>query len=122
MINRDWKCTLRITPNTTRLLVTAEHGDVLKARFLPPPAHPRAALTLLEGLSLWMGRPPLPVALSVDARCLSMRASTHLGDEYWPGDSPLVRFEVAARDRRSVPLSGLGDFRLEREIASWTWT
>lgn len=118
MIHRDWRCALRITPTTTRLLVTAEQGDVLKARFEPRPAHPRALLTLLEGLSLWQGRPPLPVALSVDARCQSWLGSTHFDDELWLGESPLVRFEFIAPARRKVLLHGLGDFRREREAAA----
>ena len=33
------------------------------------------------------------------------------GDELWPGESPLVRFEFVHRVRRPVRLGGLGDFR-----------
>lgn len=57
------------------------------------PSHPRALLTLLEGLSLWNGQ-PLYVALHVDENCLSEPGSMLLGDELWPAESALVQFEL----------------------------
>ena len=115
---RSWRCALRATPRATRLLLTSEQGDILKAQFEPQPAHPRALLTLLEGLSLWRGQPPLPIALSVDDDCLRWPDSTVFGDELWPGESPLVRFELVHRARRQVRLEGLGNFRRERSISA----
>lgn len=52
----------------TRLLLSAGGREILHAR-LPAPGltHPRAAHTLLEGLSLWV-RQPLAVVLSADAQ------------------------------------------------------
>jgi hypothetical protein len=57
---------LKPSPTSTRLLVTTPGDEVLKAS-LPPPrqGHPRAAATLLEGLSLWLQR-PLSVVLCAD--------------------------------------------------------
>lgn len=118
MLFHSWRCALRATPRATRLLVTSEQGDVLKAQFEPRPAHPRALLTLLEGLSLWRGHPPLVVALSVDDDCLRWPGSTRFDDELWPGESPLVHFDIVPRARRQVRLEGLGNFRLERGVSS----
>jgi hypothetical protein len=39
------------------------------------------------------------------------------GDELWPAESALVRFELALRGRRRGRLSGLGDFRALRKGA-----
>ena len=114
---RAWRCTLRVTQHEAKLLLTdSEQGDLLKARLDPRPSHPRALLTMLEGLSLWNGH-PLCVALHVDERSLHGPCSMLLGDELWPAESALVRFEVVHRGRRGSRLSGLGDFRALREGA-----
>jgi hypothetical protein len=116
-MTRAWRCTLRVTQHEAKLLLSSsEQGDLLKARLDPRPSHPRALLTLLEGLSLWNGH-PLSVALRVDERSLPGPCSMLFGDEQWPGESALVRFEVAHRGLRHGRLSGLGDFRALREGA-----
>lgn len=109
---RPWRCILRVTQDHTKLLLSCPQGDLLKAQLDTRPNHPRALLTLLEGLSLWAGE-PLPVALSVDEHCDDSLPSL-LGDGGWPGDSQLVRFDVAYRAHRQVRLPGLGDFRALR--------
>ena len=114
---RDWKCTLRVTQREAKLLVTEpDYGDLLKARLDPRPCHPRALLTTLEGLSLWSGN-PLCVALHVDRSFPAWPSAMLLGDELWPAESALVRFEVAHPDTPRVRLSGLGDFRAVRKVA-----
>jgi hypothetical protein len=95
------------------LVVDPEQGDLLKARLPLVTQHPRALLTLLEGLALWRGQ-PLRVVVSAtsagDGRpCWS--GSGLFGDELWPGESQLVRYEVADRAPRRRALVGLGDFR-----------
>jgi hypothetical protein len=111
---RPWKGSVRATPREVRVLVVdPEQGDLLKARLPLGAQHPRALLTLLEGLALWRGQ-PLRVAVSAtsagDGRpCWS--DSGLFGDELWPGESPLVRYEVGARVSRRGRLVGLGDFR-----------
>lgn len=110
---RSWRCSLRVTHRQATLLVSGPNGDLLKARLDTMPCHPRALLTLLEGLSLWCGQ-PLCVALTVGERSPALLPSTLFGDELWPGESALVRFEIVHRDRRPVRLAGLGDFRAER--------
>ena len=108
-----WKCVVRPGPRDVQMLVTEPPKmDVLKARLSPNPLHPRALLTLLEGLALWNGRPLITVvsAASLLDGCLT---GTPFGDELWPGESQLVRFESAARGCRQV-LRGLGEFRALR--------
>lgn len=103
-------CALHVTQDQARLLLTAAEGDLLKARLSTTPCHPRALLTLLEGLSLWNGQ-PLCVALSVDDHCQRWPGAPLFGDELWPTESQLVRFDVVSRGRRRVRLTGLGNFR-----------
>ena len=55
-MNNSWHCALHVTRDQARLLLTATEGDALKARSSTTPEHPRALLTLLEGLSLWPNR------------------------------------------------------------------
>jgi hypothetical protein len=108
---RSWRCSLRAKGCGATLLVTTDDGDLLKARLDAKPAHPRALLTLLEGLSLWRGQPPLCVALSATDDFRAMDASTLFGDELWPAESPLVRFDIVHPVSRLVRIGGLGDFR-----------
>jgi hypothetical protein len=108
-MHQRWHCTLHVTQHQTKLLVSVPEGDLLKARLSTIPCHPRALLTLLEGLSLWSGQ-PLRAALSVDASCPRWPASL-LGDELWPEESQLVYFDIVRPVRRRQKLSGLGDFR-----------
>ena len=108
-----WKCVIRLGPQHLRMLVSEPPGtDVLKARLSCRPCHPRALLTLLEGLALWNGR-PLSTVVSAEPSCAGWSTGTIFGDELWPGERPLVRFESAARGSRGV-LRGLGDFRALR--------
>ena len=113
MMNRSWSSSLRVTAHEVTLLVTApETGDVLKARLPTPPRRPRALLTLLEGLALFVGE-PLSVAISAAPLPDLWRGSGLFGDELWPAESPLVRF-VAARHVRHRRLDSLGSFRALR--------
>lgn len=112
-----FRCTLRLTRTNMKLLVTSpEQGDVLKAQFDSCPCHPRALLTLLEGLSLWSGH-RLHVALDVEERSLPWHDSRLFGDAVWPAESALVQYRVVHRDRRQVRLPGIGDFREIRKEA-----
>ena len=57
-----WPTMLRIGGKELKLLVTSPEGDdLLKARLPVRPPHPRALLTLLEGVALWSGEPVLHV-------------------------------------------------------------
>lgn len=108
----SWKCALRASPEEVRLVVTERNGsDMLKARLTPRPCHPRALLTLLEGLSLWSGA-ILPTAVSAE----DPYPSGLFGDDLWPAESQLVRFNIVSPARRRARLDGLGDFRALRAL------
>ena len=114
---RPWKVSVRATPREVRVLVVdPQQGDLLKARLPPVTQHPRALLTLLEGVALWRGQPLRVVVNATSAGdgrpCWS--GSGLFGDELWPGESQLVRYEVADRVLRRRALVGLGDFRALR--------
>lgn len=94
------------------LIASPEQGDVLKARLPLRPSHPRALLTLLEGIALWSGR-KLSVVITAEQSCPSWLDSGLFGDELWPGESQLVQYEVAGRVRPKR-LRGVGDFRRVR--------
>lgn len=105
-----WTCKLAVTPHEVQLLVRSnESGDLLKARLPTRARHPRALLTILEGVALWSGS-PLYAAISADESVQRGCALGLFGDETWRAESPLVRFEPAARVSRRV-LRGMGDFR-----------
>jgi hypothetical protein len=111
---RPWKGSVRATAHEVKVLVVdPERGDLLKARLPLPALHPRALLTLLEGVALWRGQPLRVVvgaASAGDGRpCWS--GSGLFGDELWPGESQLVRYEVGGHGLRRRALVGLGDFR-----------
>lgn len=118
-----WPTTLRIGDNELKLLVTSPHGDdLLKARLPIRPPHPRALLTLLEGVALWSGQPVLAV-ISAGARRDDWLGSDEWGDDLWPFESPLVHFDFAIpppRARRR--LVGVGDFRELRRDLRLVWS
>jgi hypothetical protein len=109
---RPWKGSVRLTTRDVKVLVQdPQKGDLLKARLPLSAQHPRALLTLLEGIALWRGQPLRTVVVSAGEGCLSWSGSGLFGDELWPGDSQLVRYEIGGRDSRRRLLVGLGDFR-----------
>jgi hypothetical protein len=112
-----WTVTLHASASDVKLLVKrAETGELMRARLPSGPQHPRALLTLLEGLALWQGG-RLPVAIVADERCPAWSTSVLFGDELWPAESPLVRFNVALRGHRAGRLRGVGDFRALHAMA-----
>lgn len=101
------------TSSRTRLLLTHGSTELLRAA-MPGPAlaHPRAAPTLLEGLSLWLGQ-PLSVVLCADAEGAS--CALDLCDDFGFGKQTLhyeVEVVEPARRRR-----GLGPFSDLRQLA-----
>ena len=112
-----WSGTVRVTTREVKLLVyDRQEGDLLKARLPPGAQHPRALLTLLEGLALWRGQ-PLRVVVSAtsasDGRPIWC-GSGLFGDELWPAESQLVRYDLGGRASRPRRVVGLGDFRALR--------
>jgi len=73
--------------------------QIVRARFTGYPDHPRALLSVLEGLALWSGA-VLDVAISADAPISDSLGLGAFGGEQWPTESALVRFEwVSAEDQ-----------------------
>jgi len=104
---------IKSTAWATRLLATYGEDEILRAALpTPTPLHPRAAATLLEGLSLWYQR-PVRVVLCADAQ----GASSGLGlcDGLGFG-ARTVHYEVEVVDptRRRRQL---GSFRDLRQLA-----
>lgn len=117
-----WKSTLRVDCKKVKLLVSGyRQGDILKACLPASPQHPRAVLTLLEGLALWNGR-RLSVAISVDETYLHYGESSLFGEGLWPVESPLVNFEMVQKGRKKHHIRGVGDFRSLRMQARGVWT
>jgi hypothetical protein len=113
--------TIAPEPDRVRVLATTPTHDILKAVLGPArAAHPRAAATLLEGLSLWHQR-PLSVVLSADV--LDDGTAMGLCDALGFGRALHYDVAVAVTDRRGRrrrrELRGLGDFRDLRQLALW---
>lgn len=114
------RITVTIAPERTRtrLLMTQGSDELMRAVLAAPTqTHPRAATTLLEGLSLWCQR-PLHVVLCVGET--SDACSLELCDALGYGDTT-AHYEVAiafrGRRRRGIRLGGLGDFRELRQLS-----
>ena len=109
---------VKIAPELTRtrLLVTTDGQDVLKAVLGPSSEmHPRAAATLLEGLALWQQR-RLSVVLCAD-ELPSSSVAMGLCDALGFGQRT-VHYDVgvAMLGHRRRRIDGLGDFRDLRRI------
>ena len=108
---------VRILPRGREVLILGLGWDeepLLKARLPSLPEHPRALITVLEGLALWAGT-RLPVAVGVAAR------STGLIEQLLPQGaawcSPLVDLHpVDVPRRRRRRLEGVGDFRAVHQL------
>jgi len=101
---------IRLFPKGQDLMILGldwNDQPVLKARLPLSPSHPRAVITLLEGLALWSGR-RLPAAFAVAGLSASSIADLLPQGPAWC--SPLVEIHVVERRRRRV-LRGVGDFR-----------
>jgi hypothetical protein len=109
--------TMQPLPRETRLLVMAGRHEVMRAILGPATAtHPRAAATLLEGLSLWHQR-PVSVVLYADDEVSS--SATRMLDELGYGARTVhYEVEVAFRGerRRGRRIQGFGNFGDLRQL------
>ncbi len=113
---KQWKAGLEVLPDAVQLVMTGPGGDdVVKAELPGYPDHPRALLTVLEGLALWCGE-PLDVAIfAVNGVSHSLGLGPFSDSDAWPVESALVHFEFVVPRRRGRQIHGLGDFdRLRR--------
>lgn len=108
-----WSTTLRIDKDM-RLLVRSPRGDdLIKARLPIHSAHPRALLTMLEGIALYSGE-PICAAISATAQGDWLGAEPW-GEDLWPGESQLVQFDFVPAPGARRRLRGVGDFRDVRQ-------
>ncbi len=115
-----WWMGIRVSAETTRVLLQEGPRPVLKARLPAAPQHPRAIETLAEGVALWYGR-PLSVALAVGA------ADVLSGSPRWHAAvdavlrTPLVTIDLVYGPPRRPRggLDGLGDFADVRQVRLW---
>jgi hypothetical protein len=113
---RPWTVSLKCTP-THLLVLGSEQGgnDLWKAKLPMEPRHPRALLTMLEGLALWSGH-PLTAAVCAGASSDRFYGAGVFGDELWPFESQLVRFRIVSPVRPKPLASTLGSFRTARRL------
>lgn len=105
-----WRTTLHLGSSSVKLLMTDEEGhDILRARLPRRSDHPRALLTLLEGLALWCGVPVTAVVSAADSARRSCDSGL-FGGQVWPAESALVHFDFVEAGKQHR-LRGLGSFR-----------
>lgn len=96
-----WSAKLEVRPKSLKLVVIdAEGNELLKAIFGQPPKHPRALLSLLEGVALWSEQ-PLRCVISAEHPVSHSLGLGVFGDE-WPEASALVHFQFLHRARRRI--------------------
>jgi hypothetical protein len=119
----QWPTTIRLGQDL-RLLVTDPQGkDQIKARLPLRPNHPRALLTLLEGVALYSGD-PIYAVISAGSRPDDWLGCETWVDDLWPTESALVQFDFLA-PRPAGPgrtLRGVGDFRSVRRQLRLVWS
>ena len=112
-----WHTRLEPLPQGVRLRVTGPAGeDLLRAQLASSPEHPRALLTVPEGLALWHGE-RLSVAISADVPFHHSLGLGPFGDPpHWPQRSALVRYTYLGTPPRARRIRGVGDFRRLRQL------
>lgn len=109
--------TMQPLPRETRLLVMAGRDEGMRAILGPTTAsHPRAATTLLEGLSLWHQQ-ALSVVLCADVEACS--SATRMLDELGFGTRTVhydVEVAFRAHPRRGRRIQGFGKFGDLRQL------
>jgi hypothetical protein len=109
--------TMQPLPRETRLLVMAGRDEVMRAVLGPASAtHPRAAATLLEGLSLWHQQ-ALSVVLCADDEASS--SATRMFDDLGLGVKTVhydVEVAFRAPPRRDRRIRGFGNFADLRQL------
>ncbi|MGH7899040.1 MAG: hypothetical protein ACREQQ_13880 [Candidatus Binatia bacterium] len=110
-----WMVSVRCTSRETKLRVTERGDDLMKARLPTYPGHPRALMTVCEGLALWHGM-PLGVAVSADADAVDCFERIFFGGDLFEPRSPLVVLEDDRRRDGRKNLDGFGEFRRVRLV------
>ncbi len=117
-----WTAAIQITSSWTTIAIKDEGGNELLKAQLPYSRHPRALLTLLEGMALWSGQ-AIHGAISADGwdqgccdefRCLNGCRESLWGLDVWPAASALVEIDFLFEERfrtRLADLEGAGGGR-----------
>jgi hypothetical protein len=117
-----WAVTIRLDRDLKLLVTSPEGDDLIKAKLPLRPPHPRALLTMLEGIALYSGEPVCAV-ISAGAYRADWLDAEQWSDDLWSAESPLVHFDFAVplpRARRR--LHGVGDFRDVRRQLRLVWS
>lgn len=109
-----WPTTLRIDRDMRLLVRNPQGDDLIKARLPLRPAHPRALVTILEGIALFAGA-PLRAVISAGNRGADFGFEQWC-DDLWPAESPLVEFEFALPVRRAHHRGGAADAHGARRL------
>ncbi len=101
---------MRIREPDLQMLVMDVEGDLLKAKLPLRSEHPRALLTVLEGLAMWQGA-PLYAVQYVDASAPDYIDWAFPNADLHGQRSPLVEFSTRVYGRAKDRIRGVGDFR-----------
>lgn len=111
MKESPWSVVLSFEVVGVKMLVSESGDDLLKAQLPANTSHPRALVTLLEGLALWSGS-PVCAAACVGEAGVGCFDRIFYGTGPVAPESPLVDFDVRGpRPTRGRRLSGIADFR-----------
>jgi len=111
MVMRTYKVMVEPLDRAMKLLMTDLDGNELLRAVLPAfPRHPRALLTLLEGLALWVDS-RIHTAISVGPRADARSVEALFNGDLLPLDTALVHFELVGAAQRRRTIRGVGDFR-----------
>jgi hypothetical protein len=111
IMTERWNITIRVSSSEVKVLVTDRTGnELLKGRLPIFVSHPRALLTVLEGLALWCGG-PLTAVTSVAESVPTGFACDVLSVDFWADHTPLIRFEHVQKRKRRPQRIEMGDFR-----------
>lgn len=112
--------TMEPLAHETRLLVMTRRHELLRAILGPATSsHPRAAATLLEGLSLWHQQALSVVVCVGDAGTSAATRATGVLDDLLLGQRSVhydVEVALRGRPRRGRRIPGFGDFADLRQL------
>lgn len=110
MSQSRWRALLRVCEPDLQLLVIDGEGDRVKARLPLRSEHPRALVTVLEGLAMWQGQ-RLDAVQYVDARDPDYIDWAFPNADLRGHRSPLVDFSTRVHGGARRRIRGVGDFR-----------
>ncbi len=101
---------MRVCEADMQILVMSPEGDVLKAKLPLLREHPRALVTVLEGLAMWQGG-LIEAVHFVDAKAPDSTDWAFSSADLGGHRSPLVDFSTRMHGHVKGRIRGVGDFR-----------